>query len=67
MQSKMRLDFYLEESGIRKSEFAKLVGVSKQNLHDWINRRDCWVYCDDDFTVHRVEDVNVKTLFERGK
>lgn len=65
MENKMRLEFYLEQSMMTRTQLAKLVGTSKQNINDWIVRRDVWVFCNDSYEIKRIEDKQIKVLYER--
>lgn len=60
---KMRLEFYLEESGVTRVEFARLCGTTKQNINYWLKHRDVWVFCTEDHAVSKVEAKSRKVLW----
>lgn len=63
--NQMNLSFFLEQSMMSKVQLAQLVGTSKQNINDWLVRRDVWVHCDDAYNITRIEDRQVKVLYEQ--
>lgn len=63
--NKMNLSFFLEQSMISKVQLAQLVGTSKQNINDWLVRRDVWVHCDDNYNIEKIVDQQIKVLYEK--
>ena len=63
--NKMRLSFFLEQSMMSKVQLAQLVGTSKQNINDWLVRRDVWVHCDDGYNIEKIVDQQIKVLYEK--
>lgn len=49
-----------------KVQLAELVGTSKQNIYDWLVRRDVWVHCDDNYNIEKIVDHHVKVLYEKS-
>lgn len=63
--NKMNLSFFLEQSMMSKVQLAQLVGTSKQNINDWLVRRDVWVHCDDNYNIEKIVDQQIKVLYEK--
>lgn len=63
--NKMNLSFFLEQSMMSKVQLAQLVGTSKQNINDWLVRRDVWVHCDDSYNIEKIVDQQVKVLYSK--
>ena len=64
--SEMRLDYYLEQSGISKAGLARVAGVSRQLVNNWLCREGMYVLCTEDYEIKRIERRVTKILWHQN-
>jgi hypothetical protein len=60
---RMRLGFYLEETGRTQTDLANEIGRDRKVIWWWINKMDVWVEVNDKMKVRKIEALSKKELY----